>query len=160
MDATRIHLFITHLPVFALFLSVLSLIYGLVKKDKRVKIVSLVILIIAVGGGIIAFQTGHEAEETVEKVAGVSEITIEEHEESAEITVVFFYALGVIALVSLYAVGADKGFARPLLLLSIGISILAFYFVAQTASLGGKIRHTEISGQSVSPATHEQDRDD
>lgn len=160
MDPTRVHLFITHLPVFGLFFSVLALIYGFVRKERQVKIVSLVILIIAVVGGIIAFQTGHEAEETAEKIPGISEAVIEEHEESAETTAVFFYALSAIALVGLYAVIADKGFAQPLLILVLATSVLAFYFVAQTASLGGKIRHTEISGQDTGAVIHENDDDD
>lgn len=160
MDATRVHLFITHLPVFGLFLSILALIYGVIKKERQVKIVSLLILIIAVVGGIISFQTGHEAEETAEKITGISEAAIEEHEESAETTVIFFYALGAIAMMSLYAVSADKSFARPLLIGVLVVSALAFYYVAQTASLGGKIRHTEISGQDTGAVIHENGHDD
>jgi len=72
MDATRIHLFITHLPVFGIFLGFMALLFGLIRKDRQVKIVSLLILVIAISGGIIAFQTGESAEETVENIAGLS----------------------------------------------------------------------------------------
>lgn len=159
MDATRVHLFITHLPVFGIFVSVAGLIYGLIKNQKHVKIFSLLILIIAIVGGIISFQTGHEAEETIEKIAGISEAVVEEHEESAETTMVFFYVLGIMALASLYAEGSGKGFARPLLILVLVSCVLSFYFVAQTASLGGKIRHTEISGQDAGTVVHDDHHD-
>ena len=105
MDATRVHLFITHLPVFGLFLGFLALLYGIIRNERQVKIVSLAILLICVVGGIIAFRTGESAEHTVENIAGISENTVEEHEESAEVTNLFFYGLAFLLAGGLYAEG-------------------------------------------------------
>ncbi|HEY9487410.1 MAG TPA: hypothetical protein VIQ51_03720, partial [Chryseosolibacter sp.] len=66
MDATRIHLVITHLPVFGLFLGFFALLYGFLRKDKGVKIVSLAIIFVSMVGGVIAFQTGEPAEHAVD----------------------------------------------------------------------------------------------
>ena len=145
MDATRVHLFITHLPVFGIFLGFMALLFGLIRKDRQVKIVSLLILLIAISGGIIAFQTGESAEETVENLTGISENTIEEHEESAELTILFFYALGILTLISLSLELKNNKYARQVLFLVMALSILTFFLVVRTAALGGKIRHTEIS---------------
>lgn len=145
MDSTRIHLFITHLPVFGLFLGFFALVFGLLRNDKGVKIVSLAIIIVANAGGLIAFQTGESAEETVESISGVTEDAVEVHEESAELTNMFFVGLGVLSLVSLYLEAASKLFAKQMLLIILALTALTFYFVARTASLGGKIRHTEIT---------------
>lgn len=68
MDATRIHLFITHLPVFGLSLGFFVLLFGLLRKDKGVKVVALAMIIVAITGGFIASQTGEFAEETVESI--------------------------------------------------------------------------------------------
>jgi uncharacterized membrane protein len=153
MDATRIHLFITHLPVFGLFLGSLALVYGLIRKNSQVKIVSYTIILISIVGGIIAFQTGEEAEDAVENILKVSDEVIEEHEESAELTVLFIYSLGLASLFAIYVEAAGKAIARQFSYIVLGISMVTFYFVVVTASLGGKIRHTEIDkGQSVESA--------
>lgn len=104
-------------------------------------------MLVSIIGGIIAFQSGHGAEETVERIAGISESAIEEHEELAEVTVVLLYATGILSLVCLYALSKDKNFAKPVLFGVVATTVITFYFVARTTSLGGKIRHTEVSDQ-------------
>lgn len=145
MDATRIHLFITHLPVFGLFLGFFALVYGVLRDDKGVKIVSLVIIVVSITGGLIAFQTGESAEETVEKLSGLSEEAIEIHEESAELTNAFFIGLGLLSLLSLYFELKSNRFGKHMLVAVLALTVVTFFFVARTASLGGKIRHTEIA---------------
>jgi hypothetical protein len=149
MDATRIHLTITHFPVFGLFLGFAVLLYGMIRKDRGVKIVSHAIIIISIVGGLIAFQTGESAEERVENVTGIIEDTIEEHEESAEITILFFYGLGALTLASLYSELKSKWYSKQMVIVVMACTALTFSFVAWTASLGGKIRHTEINNKSV-----------
>lgn len=149
MDPTRIHLFITHLPVFGLFLGLIALGYGWFRKDTHVKVVGLAIIIIASVGGIIAFQTGEAAEETVEKISTVSGDIVEEHEESAEFTVLFIYALAVLSLASLYFELKGMKYSKQLVIAVMLVSVITFFAVARTALLGGKIRHTEIGAQDV-----------
>lgn len=144
MDPTRVHLFITHLPVFGLLLGFLAALYGILRRDNNVKIVALAIIIIAAAGAVIAFQTGEPAEETVENISGVSHDLVEEHEESAELTMLFVYALGVLSIVGLYLEIKQKRIAQRFSLIILFATALTFYFVSSTASLGGKIRHTEI----------------
>lgn len=148
MDATRIHLFITHLPVFGLFLGFLALLYGIITEERHVKIVSVALLLLSIVGGLIAFQTGESAEETVENISGVLESAIEEHEESAELTILFFYGLGILSLSSLYMELKQKKYSKQLLIVVMIFSLVTFSFVAWTASLGGKIRHTEIVNEN------------
>ena len=149
MDATRIHLFITHLPVFGLFLGFLVLLYGIIQDERHVKVVSLAIVLISVVGGIIAFRTGESAEHTIENIAGISEDAVEEHEESAEVTNLFFYGLGILSLGGLYAELKRKKYAKQVLLAVMAFTIVTFSFVAWTALLGGKIRHPEIDNPNT-----------
>ena len=144
MDATRIHLFITHLPVFGLFLGFCALLFGLLRNDKWVRITSLGIIIVAVVGGLIAFQTGEQAEETVENIAGISHDSIEAHEEAGEISNVFFIGLGLLSIAAVYFEMKNKSFSKQVLIAVLALSLITFYFVARTATLGGKIRHTEV----------------
>ena len=149
MDATRIHLFITHLPVFGLFLGFLVLLYGIIKDERHVKIVSVFVLLICVVGGIIAFLTGESAEHTVENITGISETTVEEHEESAELTNYFFYGLGILSLGGLYAELKRSKYSKQLLIITLVFTAVTFSFVVWTASLGGKIRHPEIDNPNT-----------
>ena len=145
MDATRIHLFIPHLPVFGLFLGFLALLFGVVRNDRGVKITSLAIIIIAAAGGLIAFQRGEPAEETVENIAGISHDAVELHEEAGELASVFLIGLGVFSIAALYFEMKRKRFSNQILLAVLVFSVVTFYYyVARTATLGGKIRHTEI----------------
>lgn len=150
MDATYVHLTITHLPVFGLFLGFLALAYGLIRRETQVKLVALAIIIIATVGAIIAFSTGESAEERVEHLSGITHDAIEKHEESAELTIIFFYGLGMLSLITLFLESRSKKYANTLSLIVLCFTVLAFYFVAQTAVLGGKIRHTEIGGETIS----------
>ncbi|HET9486422.1 MAG TPA: hypothetical protein VFO54_03265 [Chryseosolibacter sp.] len=160
MDLTRVHLFITHLPVFGLFLGFMAVLYGIVVNSRQVKIVSLMIIITATVGAIIAFQTGEAAEETAEHLAGVLEDSIHEHEESAELAIGFFYGLGVISIIAFYLQVREVKFARELLFLVFAFSVVTFGLVVRTASLGGQIRHTEITGDKNLPATESPQADD
>lgn len=144
MDATRVHLFITHLPVFGLFLGFCALLFGVVRNDKGVKLTSLAIIVVAIIGGLVAFQTGEPAEETVENIAGISHDSVEAHEEAGEISNVFFIGLGLLSIAALYFEAKNRRFSRQLLIAVLALSLITFYFVARTATLGGKIRHVEI----------------
>lgn len=144
MDATRIHLFITHLPVFGLFLGICALLFGVIRNDKWVRITALGIIIVAITGGLIAFQTGEPAEETVENIAGISHDSIEAHEEAGEISNVFFIGLGLLSIAAVYFEMKNKSFSKQVLIAVLALSLITFYFVARTATLGGKIRHTEV----------------
>src|SRR5690606_815170 len=128
-----------------LFLGFFALLYGFFAKNKGVKLVGLAIIIVAMVGGMIAFQTGESAEHKVEKIAEVSHDAVEVHEEAAELTNVFMIILGLLSLAALYAEATGKAFAKQVVVAVLILSAASFYFVAHTALLGGKIRHTEIS---------------
>ena len=130
MDATRIHLFITHLPVFGLLLGFCALLFGVLRNDKGVKLTSLAIIIVAIVGGLIAFQTGEPAEETVENITGISHDSVEAHEEAGEISNVFFIGLGFLAIVAAYFETKNKRFSKQLLIAVLALSLITFYFVA------------------------------
>jgi hypothetical protein len=159
MDPTRIHLFITHLPVFGLFLGFLALLYGIIRNERHVKIVSLTILLISIAGGIIAFQTGESAEDTIENINGILENSVEEHEESAELTILFFYGLGILSLIGFYVELKRKKYSKQLLIVIMAFTVVTFSFVAWTASLGGKIRHIEIDSQKSQSDIQEDETD-
>src|SRR6188474_343966 len=101
MNASQIHLALNHVPLFFSIIGGLVLIYGFIRKNESIKILSLYFMIMAALFIIPVYLTGEGTEEMVEKLPGVSERMIEEHEEMAKIGLVIIIITGVAALSAL-----------------------------------------------------------
>ena len=144
MDFTHLHLLITHLPIFGSLLGAMVLIYGLYKNSHQTVLAAYLVLVIASLGGLISYLTGEPAEETVEKIHGISKSVIDSHEESAEIAIISLAILGIFSLFVLVFNVKLIAFKRQIALVILAFSIICFGLVARTGYLGGQIRHTEI----------------
>jgi hypothetical protein len=89
------------------------------------------------------FLTGEGTEEMVEKAIGVNEMAIESHEDMAKISLIVIILTGVLALAGLL-LRKKPSITKALLPLLILFSLASFGTMAQTAHLGGLIRHTEL----------------
>jgi MYXO-CTERM domain-containing protein len=103
------------------------------------------------------FLTGEPAEEAVEKLAGIHERVIHDHEELAEAT------LGTVSVAGLLALGLlgwrrRRILPRAALGLALAVVVGVGGLLARTAWLGGQIRHTEIAGGAASQAEADDDR--
>lgn len=169
MDATHLHLVLTHFPIIGTLLGVGILGYGQFSKNDDIKKVALVTFVLMAILTIPVFLTGEDAEETVEHIAGVSEQLIKNHEELAEKAIWLMGLLGVLALVSLFAIIKKLSFAKTLVLVTLITSVVTFGLFAQVGNLGGVIRHSEIrtdgsnnqveSNDHQSDKTHDEDDD-
>jgi uncharacterized membrane protein len=160
MNPTHLHLWITHLPIVGSILAAIVLAYGLITKNKQVKIAAYFLLVISSIGSVIAYLTGEEAEETVEKMQGVSKDMIEQHSDFALYALVSLCILGVAALAGLFL-----SIKRPLLSgvtarLTLFISLISFGLIAWTGYLGGQIRHTEITTVNSVPGQNDEKEKD
>jgi hypothetical protein len=72
----------------------------------------------------------------------------------------FFYGLGFLSCISLFIELKQKRYAKPLLFVILAVSVVTFLFVARTASLGGKIRHTELMGETKNSVDRPEVEDD
>jgi uncharacterized membrane protein len=151
MDQTHIHLIITHLPIFGSVLGAFVLTHGIWTKNKMTLIAAYNVLIISAFGAGIAYGTGEGAEETVEHIQGVSKHLIEEHSESAIISLIALIIVGLISLIGLFVTLRSSAFIKPVALTTLLLSLIAFGFIARTGYLGGQIRHTEIDTNAVTP---------
>lgn len=144
MDQTHLHLIITHLPIFGSILGSIILIQGLLTKSDQTKIAAYNLFIISAIGAGIAYITGESAEETVENIQGISENFIEQHEDSAKISLIASIILGVGSLTGVVLM-QKKPFPTTIAIAILFLSFISFGLVARTGYLGGQIRHTEIS---------------
>ena len=149
MDATYIHLVLTHFPLVGTIIGIGILAYGLYSKNDSIKKVALVTFILMAIITIPVFLTGEGAEETVEHIAGVSEQLIENHEELAEKAIWLMGLLGILSLINIFAIIKKLSFTKTISLITLIVSLGTFGLFAKVGSTGGEIRHSEIRANNV-----------
>ncbi|UMY64517.1 MULTISPECIES: hypothetical protein [unclassified Flavobacterium] len=152
MDGAHWHLVVNHLPIIFPIVGVIVMITGLVSKSEAVKRTASMIFILGALATIAAMSTGEGAEEIVEKISGVTENYIENHEETAEIFALLSYMLGGISVFGLWVSFKQKSFSSIISIATLVFAFVVLFFAQQTGTTGGEIRHTEIRGGNDVPA--------
>ena len=151
MNEAHFHLVVNHLPIIFPVVGVVVLTTGLISKSEAVKRTAFMIFILGAIAAILAMSSGEGAEEIVEKISGVSEDFIKNHEETAETFAVLSYLLAGFSAVSLWASFKQKTFSNIISIATLVFAIVVLFFAQQTGTTGGEIRHGEIrSGYNVS----------
>lgn len=148
MNATYIHLLLNHFPIIGGMIGSMLLLWGIIKKQQNLQLVSLVIIIIMAVLSIPVFLTGEPAEEAVEHLSGVSEQMMELHEEAAELAMVLMSIAGILALISLITFYLKSGLFKTMVLISVLAALLSTGAMIRTGYYGGRIRHSEIANTS------------
>ncbi len=148
MDATHLHLMLTHFPIVGTIVGAGILAYGQFSNNNSIKKVALVTLFLMSILTIPVFLTGEGAEEAVEHLAGVSENIIEEHEELAEKAIWLMGLLGIFSLLNIFLIVKKSSFAKSASLITLIISLVTVGLFVQVGNLGGQIRHSEIRTNS------------
>ena len=149
MNSAQIHLALNHMPLLLSLLGGILLIIGMIKKNASFKSLSLYLLVAAALFTAPVYLTGEGTEEMVEHLTGVNESAIEKHEDMAKITMVIIAITGVISLIGLF-LQKNIRFSKLILGIILVLSFASFGTMAQTAHLGGLIRHSELQNGSVS----------
>lgn len=149
MNSAQIHLALNHMPLFLSLFGGILLIIGMIKKNASFKSLSLYLLVAAALFTAPVYLTGEGTEEMVEHLPGVNESAIEEHEDMAKITMIIIAITGVISLIGLF-LQKNVRFSKLIIGIALVLSFASFGTMAQTAHLGGLIRHSELQNGSVS----------
>jgi len=144
MNEAHLHMVVNHFPIIGVIFGTGILAVGIVLKNKSVQNTAFIVLVIAAVFGFASMATGEGAEEIVEDLPNVGKKIIHEHEELAEKFVLFLYATGLLALISLYLNIKNNTKVKFLILATLGASILTCVFAKSVGTSGGEIRHTEI----------------
>ncbi len=158
MDWTYFHLVMNHFPVIGAIFGVVILGWGLFRGSVEVKNLGLSIMVLTAMVAIPVFLTGEPAEETVERLPGVLETAIEQHEDFAKFGLTMAIISGVAALGSLiysWFRPVQGGIGKLLAVGTLALSLVTVGAMSWTAKLGGVIRHTEISGNAPQTAQPE-----
>jgi drug/metabolite transporter (DMT)-like permease len=141
-DAVQVHLGLNHIPVIMMALAAVILGISMVIRNDSV---SKTALWIFVGAGLFCipvYLSGEGAEETVEKIAGISESMIEEHEDIAKWALAGCSITGFLSLLALLTYSRLSAIFKPALM---AISIITSVILIRTAHEGGLIRHSELN---------------
>jgi uncharacterized membrane protein len=150
MNDAHLHLIVNHFPIVGITIGLLVLIVGYLIKNQQVKATSLGIFIFSALAAIAANYTGEGAEEIVEKIPGISESLIHDHEETAELFLTLSLILGGAALITLFLQIKKMEVAVYGNILVIILSISSLVSANYVGVSGGEIRHTEIRETSNS----------
>ena len=157
MNVVHLHLLMNHLPVLGSFFALLLFAGALYRKSVSLRF-ALWFTVALGAAAIVVYLTGGPTAENLEKLVGITEQSIERHEEAAEIATFGAGALGALALLTLFV------FRRREIPRWVGVSGLAGLtmlaaVMGWTANLGGQIRHSEIRGVAL-PGSHPTQRGD
>ncbi|HEX6334096.1 MAG TPA: hypothetical protein VFZ78_07705, partial [Flavisolibacter sp.] len=103
------------------------------------------------------FFSGEGAEEVAENLPGVSENIIEKHESIAKLAMASVIIAAVAAIGGLFTAG--RQLARPVKAATTVLVAITGILMAETAHLGGQIRHTEISSGFLASAEAEAENE-
>jgi uncharacterized membrane protein len=143
MNAAQIHLALNHAPLFLSIIGGVILILGLIRKNESFKTIALYMLVAAALFTAPVFLTGEGTEELIENLPGVNEGAIEEHEEMAKIAMIIIAVTGAVALFGLF-LKKNEIISKFVFGAAVILSLASFGTMAQTAHLGGLIRHSEL----------------
>ncbi|MBL0358708.1 MAG: hypothetical protein IPP72_18410 [Chitinophagaceae bacterium] len=145
MNATHLHLLLNHFPVIGTLIGSGLLIWGIVKKQHYIKSAAAVLLAMMAIIAIPVYLTGEPAEESVEKLAGVSESMMELHEGAATIAIWLMGATGLASVIALFFQWQKSNKANRVYAMAFALSVICFAAMARTGYYGGQIRHSELS---------------
>ena len=157
----HLHLLLNHLPIIGLPFVALLLAAGILRRSRELQIAALTGVVLVALATVPVYLTGEPAEKQIEHVPGVSEKTIEHHEDAAGWALAMTGLAGVIALISLVTLARSReaGMPRALAVMALLACAVAMASLARTGNLGGHIRHPEIdasAGIGQSPAAGEE----
>jgi len=143
MNSVQMHLALTHVPVILSLVGLIMLIVAFFIKNSTITKTSYILILTAGITALPVFFTGEGTEEAIENLPGVSESVIGRHEEVAKLAMISIAAAGLMALAALFSFRWQIA-ARVFKVVVVLLAITSGGLLAQTAHLGGQIRHTEI----------------
>ncbi len=144
MNAAQVHLALNHLPIGLVVVGAPLLLAAILRKSKELKAAASIVLIVSALTSIPVFLSGEPAEEIVEHRAGVSERVIHEHEEAAELSLIFIEVVGALMLAAWLFDRFRAPVPNGVWFGILGLTVLTLGLFVRTAHLGGLIRHDEI----------------
>ena len=158
MNWAHVHLMLNHLPVLGTVFGFALLAWAVLRRNETLQRAALGTLVLTALAAIPVFLTGEPSEELVEHLTGTAEPAIEAHEEAAVVALIAIEALGAMALAAL-VLFRNRGIPRPFAAGALAFALATAGWMAQTANLGGRIRHAELRATATQTEDDHEDRE-
>jgi uncharacterized membrane protein len=135
---------LNHIPSLGTVAGLLLLVTAMYRKDDPLKKFSLQILAVMALATLLTYLTGNPARVLLGERPGVSQEMVEAHQNAAMLTLLAMTFSGTLAWFGLWEI---RRYSRAGALTSWGTlltSVISAAFILLTASVGGKITHSEI----------------
>jgi hypothetical protein len=150
LNLAHLHLLLNHFPTIGTIVGLGLFVFSLLVKNEDLKRASLGIFVIIAVVTVPAYLTGRAAQEAVLDSPDVTQGLIESHQDQALLAFVFMQLTGLFSWIGLWQVRRISRVAGWNLAAVLLLSIVTLGLMANTANLGGEIRHPEIrSGQDA-----------
>ncbi len=143
MNPAHLHLLLNHISLPGILFGLALLLVALSRSNDELKKLSCCVFVLIALLAIPTYLTGEGAEEVVEHLPGIEHELIEEHEESALVSLVAIEVLGLLSLAGLVRFRGSGELPRWFVTACLLLSIVVAGMVAWTSNLGGRIRHSE-----------------
>lgn len=143
-NGAQIHLLLNHISVVGIPIILAVLAASLWTKSEKMVRFNLAMLVVIAAVVLPTYFTGEGAEDVVEKVGGISESSIEAHEEAASLALALTIALGVVALGAL--IGRTRSWGKWAMGIVFALGLAAIGSLSYVGHLGGLVRHSELQG--------------
>lgn len=144
MNGHYLHLLSNHFPIVGFIIGFLVLTVALLLHSRETKLAALAIIVFSTLMSIPAYISGEEAEHAVEHYAGVSESSIEEHEEVAETAFILIEISGALAFISFLLTQSSHKLSVWSNRITWVMAIISIVFLFKVGKTGGEIRRSEL----------------
>jgi hypothetical protein len=149
MNPAHMHLVLNHIPVFTTAFGLVLLTFAKLGINQTVLRMGLYTLIAGALFAVPAYLTGEPAEDAVEQMVGISDASIDAHEDIALFALASSALLGIAAAAIAYWMHTRTMIARPIVVGLIVLATASASLYTVTAYLGGQIHHTEIASAAA-----------
>jgi hypothetical protein len=151
MNAPHLHLILNHVPTIGSAIAIGLLLLGLLRRQEALTRVSLEVFFVIALITLPAYLSGVATGMELEKMPDVSVEAIQKHHDGALVAFGLMLITGLTSWLGLWQwrrVGRPSGLNTGIVLV---LSLLTLTTMAGTATMGGEIRHPEMTPEGAAP---------
>jgi hypothetical protein len=153
MNLAHVHIVLNHVPSLGSIAGLLLLAAGIYRKDEGIKQFAYGVLVLITIAVLPTYVTGAEAQHIVDKSPSYSAGMVQLHQNAAMITLLAMTATGMFAWLGLWEYRRHGRSGSLTTMVTLVATMAAVGCVLVTASIGGKINHSEIRDASDATVT-------
>ena len=153
MNLAHFHIVVNHIPSLGSILGLLLLALGIYKKDETIKQSAYFVLVLITMAVLPTYVSGAEAQRIVKTSASYSAGMVQLHQNLAMVTLLAMTFAGMFAWFGAWEIRRHKRSASFTTAATLILTTAAVVLVLDTASIGGKINHSEIREASDAAVT-------